>query len=94
MYGIYTGAILGDATSQFELGKSLIHKNKRIALFWFEKSAKNGNDDALCAVALCSFYGVGTLLNKRKALQLWAEANIRGNKIAHYALKRFFDIGK
>lgn len=92
MSSIYKKAVLGEPIAQFELAKSLIYKDKQKALFWFEKSAQNGNADSLCACGLFHFFGQAVKQDKALAKKLWQEAAHKNSLCALYALNKYFGI--
>jgi len=42
-------------------------RNLEKAFYWYQKAAKNGNNDAMNSLAICYTYGVGTEKNSEKA---------------------------
>lgn len=79
-------AVKGDAVAQNEVGgwfyKGINGKKRSYeeALQWFARSAKQGNAQATCNMAICYQTGHGSKKDSTMAVQLYDKAIERGNK--------------
>ena len=74
-YDTFLLAENGDADAQYNLGKmyrtgEYVKRNHEKSIFWYTKSAKQGNDSALFELALIYLYGENIAQDIPKALSL------------------------
>ena len=70
-------------------GKGVAQDQKK-AVFWYEKSAAQGNKYAQYNLALLYFYGNGVTKDLNKAKELWSKAAAQGDADAKEKLDKYF----
>ena len=84
----------GDADAQFRL--ALYYESDctdfEKAVYWYTKSAEQGNAHALNNLGVCYYNGQGVTENAERAKKLWLEAKERGNSSAAENLRIHFKI--
>lgn len=77
----------GDASAQYELGRSHWHNAEYPKAFsWFKAAAKQGHIEAEYLLGMAYLSGRGTLQNYRAALESFTQAAERGHIEAEYQL--------
>src|ERR1043165_4780915 len=82
-----------DEYAQFNLANSYYNgegteKNLEKAVYWYQKAAENGNNNAMNSLARCYYNGEGTEKNLGRALHWCQKAAENGNKVAMNNLAR------
>lgn len=81
----------GDAISQYQLGNSYNdggtqHIDYTKSKYWYEKSAAQGNLDAMRALGFMYEKGKGMEVNYTKAIELYTQAANKGDYYSHINL--------
>ncbi len=89
----------GDVQAQIELGKAYYWgkvggtQNNHKSFRWFKKAVATGAPEAILRLGFCYWNGVGTKVDKAKALELIREAANKENAEAHFNLGKVFQKG-
>lgn len=80
-----------DAETQYKLGKSYYiglndEQDYGKAIYWFRKSAEQGNINAIYNIGLCYYYGHGVEQEYNKATEYFRTAANSGHAMAQYKL--------
>ena len=71
-----------------------IKKDYPQAIVWFEKAAKAGNTSALINLGMCYRFGIGTLVDMRRAIELNEKAAAKNETIAMCNLASIYSMGE
>ena len=89
----------GSSSAQFNVGVIYstgegVPKDLKNSFYWYEKSAKQGNKDALNALGKIYYYGTGLdRPNYLKAYENFLEASKKDNANSYYFLGRLYEFG-
>ncbi|MDE7453839.1 MAG: sel1 repeat family protein [Clostridia bacterium] len=93
---IITLAEKGDADAQFRLAlyyeSDCPERDFGKAVYWYTKSAEQGNAHALNNLGICYYNGQGVAENAEEAKKLWLKAKELGNQTAAENLRIHFKI--
>lgn len=88
----------GDADHQYSLGCCyqagyIMLRDEKMAVYWFEKAAHNGNHMAAYRLAGCYWQGRGVRQNDKKAIQLFEASALQGNSLSCEVLGDCYNLG-
>jgi hypothetical protein len=92
----HAAAEKGDADAQYNLGYDYyygIPKDDKLAVYWFQKAAEQGNANAQTMLGICYEVGSGIKLDYKQAVFWYRKAAEQGTAIAQYNLGRCYDNG-
>ena len=83
----------GDSQAQYEIG--MVYRygtpiSYELAMFWFEKSAKQGNSDSQCELGLGYSQGKGSEIDEDKSIYWFNISADQGNVVAQHNLALIF----
>ena len=71
-----------------------IEPNPIDGIFWLNKSAEKGNQDAIYCLAMCYLHGLGVEKNAEKAAQLFFTVAVKGYASAQNELGKLYEEGE
>ena len=80
--------------AMYELGLMYAEKKQyKLALYWTEKSAKNGDADGKVALGMAYLHGLGTAKNHKEALNWFEKASNQGYYWGSFFIAKMYQTG-